>query len=357
MECETREMKPNKPEGSPLFPHSAGKWAKKIGGKLRYFGRWDDYPSALAEYQQFMAPPEEVLTLRRACNLFLSAKDAKVKGGELAPRSFKEYHDTCKRFIAFAGGETPVAALAPDVFSAFKNARAERWYLVAVGNEVTRIRSMFKWLFEAREIADPMHFGPDFKRPSAKSVRRHKRLQGKRMFSPEQIHLLLDECGLQLRSMVLLGVNCGFGNTDCALLPLDALKDGWIDFPRPKTEVDRLIPLWPETLEAIEDWLARRYKPEGHNGLFVLPGGRSWDHPGNPIAKQVNQAIRRAGVGGSFYSLRRTFRTVADGSKDQVAVNAIMGHVDPSMGAVYRQGIAPERLMAVTTYVRQWLWG
>jgi integrase len=357
MECETREMKPNKPEGSPLFPHSAGKWAKKIGGKLRYFGRWDDYPSALAEYQQFMAPPEEVLTLRRACNLFLSAKDAKVKGGELAPRSFKEYHDTCKRFIAFAGGETPVAALAPDVFSAFKNARAERWNLVAVGNEVTRIRSMFKWLFEAREIADPMHFGPDFKRPSAKSVRRHKRLQGKRMFSPEQIHLLLDECGLQLRSMVLLGVNCGFGNTDCALLPLDALKDGWIDFPRPKTEVDRLIPLWPETLEAIEDWLARRYKPEGHNGLFVLPGGRSWDHPGNPIAKQVNQAIRRAGVGGSFYSLRRTFRTVADGSKDQVAVNAIMGHVDPSMGAVYRQGIAPERLMAVTTYVRQWLWG
>ena len=64
--------------------------------------------------------------------------------------------------------------------------------------------------------------------------------------------------------------------------------------------------------------------------------------------------IKRPGVG--FYALRHGFETVGGGSRDQVAVDAIMGHADESMAAHYREGIGDDRLQAVVETVRRWVW-
>ena len=59
----------------------------------------------------------------------------------------------------------------------------------------------------------------------------------------------------------------------------------------------------------------------------------------------------RTGLG--FYTLRHTFRTVADEAKDQPAADFIMGHESPHKSSVYRETISDERLKAVSDHVRK----
>jgi integrase len=171
-----------------------------------------------------------------------------------------------------------------------------------------------------------------------------------------------------LRAMVLLGINCGFGNTDCATLPMSALSldSGWLDYPRPKTGIGRRVPLWPETVAAIRRAIAVRPEPADHesSGLVVLTSiGTPWLRPSasyrsDQLTKrfiEVLQKLRMHRERFGFYTLRHVFRTVADAARDTPAVDLIMGHADHSMRDHYVERIEDDRLRAVTDHVRNWL--
>ncbi len=70
----------------------------------------------------------------------------------------------------------------------------------------------------------------------------------------------------------------------------------------------------------------------------------------NSLSLEFGKLLKSLGINSrrNFYALRHNFETIAGESKDQVAVDAIMGHVDPSMGAKYREAISDARLRAVT---------
>jgi integrase len=370
--------KPNKPyDDFPLFPHNNGCWAKKIRGRLHYFGPWDDPDAALAKYLaekdalhagRKPRPDAAAVTVKDVANAFLNAKQALVDAGELTSRSWAEYKEATDLLVNHFGKARLVADLDPDDFAALRNGMARRWGPVRLGNVIQRVRSVFKFAADAGMIDRAVRFGPGFARPSKKVLRLDRARKGVKLFTREEIHKLLDAAGVHLRAMILLGINCGFGNADCGNLPLTAvdLGRGVIDFPRPKTGIPRRCALWPETVEAVKQSLAKRpgpKKPEHAGLVFVTKYGQPWAKltTDNTLAKETGKLLRllhingRTGLG--FYTLRHVFRTVADEAKDQPAADYVMGHEVPHMSSHYRETISEQRLRAVSDHVRRWFFG
>src|ERR1700745_335054 len=109
----TAPAKPAKPYPAyPLTAHPAGYWCKKIRGKLYYFGPWDDPDGALKKYLEQRddlhagrtpRPETGAATVKDVCNHFLNAKQQLVDAGELSPRTWREYKDTCDLLVKRLG--------------------------------------------------------------------------------------------------------------------------------------------------------------------------------------------------------------------------------------------------------------
>jgi integrase len=209
-----------------------------------------------------------------------------------------------------------------------------------------------------------MRFGPGFALPSKKTIRLERARKGPRMFEAEELRRILTAANTSMRAMILLGVNCGFGNADCGTLPQAALDlaGGWVNYHRPKTGITRRCPLWPETVAALQAVIASRPKAKDTANaklVFVTKQGGAWHKAGedNPISKEMRKLLDTLGIEGhrNFYALRHTFETIGGESKDQVAVDAIMGHSRDDMASAYRERISDTRLKAVAAEFRRWL--
>jgi integrase len=369
-----KPAKPSKPYPDfPLTAHPAGVWCKKIKGKLHYFGPWSDPDGALKNYLEQKddlhagrtpRPDLSTLAVKDVANLYLNAKKEAVDAGELSHRTWADYRSIMDMLVDGLGKRREVASLAPTDFAALKSKLAKRNGPHRMCTVIQVIRCAFKHAYESGTLDRPMRFGPDFKRTSKKVLRLHRARRGVKLFIADEIRRLIEAAGPAIRAMILLGVNCGFGNQDCGTLPLSALdlERAWVDFPRPKTGLPRRCALWPETVAALREALTARPLPknEEHAGLvFITKYGLPWAKTDNagPVTQEMRKLLKRLGINGhrNFYTLRHTFRTIADGAKDQPAADYIMGHEVAHMSSVYRETVADERLKAVADQVRDWL--
>ncbi len=370
--------KPPKPYPEyPLFPHASGQWAKKIKGSIRYFGLWSDHISALNLYESEKVAWEagvnprtltlmsyisnKGLSLDDGVNIFLDYCDKNQEKGKITKRSYNDYVASAKLLFTVMPRTVTIDSMVPMHWERIEDAIREKNGEITSGNHINRILVCFNWLVDNQFILKPK-YGTHMKRPSKASIRIAKRKTGKQWFDRGEIVTLLAGARPSFHAMILLGVNCGFGNADCSRLKLEYfdLENGWVDFPRPKTGVDRRAKLWPETIQSIEAWLAVRPK-FNVPWLFITRLGNQWseeDSTNCQIAKFFRALCKDVGlhlVGRGFYGLRRTCETVGSGAKDQVALDYVMGHIDQSMGGVYRQSIDDERLVAVSEHIRRWL--
>ena len=383
-------VKPEKPyEGFPLFAHASGQWSKKINRKLHYFGVWSDPEAALkrlnfeyAYLKDGRVPPavdvRDGCSIQLMCNQFLKHKEQALDCGDLSPRTFRDYYKVCKGLLDHFGESRLVSDLGPADLARYRADMANRLSASSLKNAITKIMVVFNYAHADKLIEKPVDFGVGFKRPSAKLIRKERNEAGIKLFTREEINGILEEAGPVMRGMILLGINCGFGNSDVANLPQSAvdLEKGWVTFPRPKTEVPRRVPLWPETVEALKLAIEKRPGPANKKDaslVFLTVRGLPWvrmkkglegpesDTPVDCIHSSLKRILRKLGINGrkglGFYTLRRNFEIYAGECKDQVAVDQCMGHVDNSMAGVYRQSISDHRLLAVVGVVRDWLFG
>jgi integrase len=374
----TVSSKPTKPHKDfPLTPHPSGRWCKKVRGKLAYFGPWSDPDAALAKWLEqkddLLAgrtprASGDGLTVRDLCNQFLTSKQQLLDNHEITFRTFYDYHAICCEWLVKVFGRTRlVVDLASDDFARLRGAWARTWGPVRLANEINRARVVFKYAFDAGLIDRPVRYGPGFKRPSFKTLRQARAKKAPRLFEANQLRELIAAAGVPLKAMLLLGINCGLGNSDVAQMEFRHIdqKTGWLRFPRPKTGIDRRSPLWSETAEAIEAAIEQRPTPKAkaHEQLvFVTSHGLPWGKASadNPIAKETSKLLKRLGMkqpGLGFYALRHTTETVGGGVRDQVALNHVMGHAPAGsdMAAVYRERIEDARLLAVSDHLHRWL--
>lgn len=364
--------KPSKPYPAyPLYAHTSGRWAKRIRGKIHYFGKWEiGWRAALANYQEVAddlhagREPRRTdgITLVYAVNAFLTAKKLAVEDGMLTQRSWEDYHRTCDRLLRVFGKKTPIETIRPADFLKLRTDMAETLGAVTIGNEVRRVKTFFKFAYEHELLERPVRYGTGFKAPPARAIRAAKNAQGKKMFDASQIRTMIANAKPPMNAIILLGINCGLGNRDCGLLQFDNIQGAWLDYPRPKTEIQRRAYLWPETVDAIRHYLTIRKEPDEdlREYVFITKYGQLWtkDVADSPITKQFRKLLdghgfHRKGLG--FYALRHTFETIAGGCKDPMAVDYVMGHSKQDMRNVYTEEVEDARLIEVATHVREWL--
>lgn len=422
------KQKPAKPyDEFPMYAHASGRWAKKIGRHFYYFGRWgskrgsdyyrvegDGWKEALEVYKAriddiqagnvkpgvvTLEETAEGLTVKRLCDLFYASKKRQMDSGELSRAQLREYDIVAKLIVSEFGRQRLVTNITPTDFGKLRATMAERWGPVRLVNSITRTKTIFRFAFENEHIEKPIRYGTEFEKPAKATLRKHKAEGGKKIFTRGEVLSLLDAAETPLKAMILLGINAAFGNTDVATLKESDIDfdAGVIDFPRPKTGIERRAKLWPETVTALQAVIASRpeAKDPADDGLVFLTRrgtalirmtepsrvdnvahafSRLMKLPQCPECgtlqtakkpetceackhepKQWGHINGRRRLG--FYSLRHTFRTVADAARDPVAIDLVMGHTDASMASHYRHGIEDERLEVVSQMVREWLYG
>jgi integrase len=342
----------------PLTLHPTGQYCKKIKGKLYYFGT--EKKVALQRYLEQAAylhtgqnptpySANNHITIKALCNLYLEHQNSSVQAAQMTASYYRDQVNSLRMLARFLGRHCLVNEISTlDLQNYKKKLLKSRGSAHRVNLNIGIMKAMFHWAKKNDVLENT---------PNIDAVSKVKIVQKERpVFTVKQIEKLLVTANTQMKAMILLGLNCGFGCTDCAELKWKDLdfENGRVKLNRKKTGIARNLPLWPETVESLKK------VPKSGKLIFYTYKRNPWvrtikttDKNGsvkysndNAISKKFSKLMKKIRIktekGVGFYTLRRTAATLAAKSGDPFAVQRLLGHADLKMATTYVQDVSEQ---------------
>jgi len=203
--------------------------------------------------------------------------------------------------------------------------------------------------------------------------------QERAVFEPPELRAVIEAADPWLKTVVMLAINAGLGNTDIGHVQWGHFVNKKIRkttetrfvMPRGKTWGRRRTPLWSETVQLLDEW--RRHRKAKHHGItdenlvwttrYGSPLVYSKSHDNSratvrdnlqPAFKELVESAGLARPNLTFYSIRHTGATWAtDYATDDAAVaEGVQFYLGDAPGEIwknYAQGIPPSLRRVVST--------
>ncbi|KKS44691.1 MAG: hypothetical protein A2Y13_02365 [Planctomycetes bacterium GWC2_45_44] len=342
----------------PLTLHRTGQYCKKVKGKMYYFG--SDRKEALQKYldqstylhghqEDLPKPTKDHMTLKQLCDMYLKYQYSKLQANDLTASHHNEQIGSLNKLMASLGQNIEINNISTlDLQNYKRKIQKSHVSVCRLNLHISIMKAVFHWARKNDVLVNI---------PNIDAVSRGKIIhQDKFTFDTEQINKLLSVADVKMRAMIWLGLNCGFGCTDCAgLMWADVdMVNSRVKLPRKKTGILRDLPLWPETIAAL-----KKTPRKGHLVFYTSRGNPyiqtllKADGDGsvkyttlNTITTKFSRLIKKSGFdvpkGTGFYSLRRTAATIAARSGDPFAVQRLLGHADLQMATRYVQDVSAQ---------------
>jgi integrase len=312
-------MSRSRPASNPISYHKHTKqYYITRGGKRIYLG--SDKNQALTKYHQLglnigivqreLVQPVNI-TIKNLANRFLAAQQANWQNPNTTLKCYKNW---LGRFI-MDHPHLRIADFTVEKFAAWKLSLKERGYSPeSINHYLGAVRAMFIFAEES-EIVD--------KAPKLKRIKNETRPKAgstkKPLYTLDELNKLLKKADLQLKTMIMLALNCGFGPKDIRDLTWDHIDDERVTLPRSKTGICQTYLLWPETKKLLEDirkqrvvlverMAQRKVHRSDHGHIFVTRFWRPWNK--DAVAEQFRKLCKKAKVPCyGFYRLRHCAST------------------------------------------------
>ena len=342
----------------PLTLHPTGQYCKKIQGKIYYFGA--DKKQALERYLDqatylhggrnlIQKASNGNMALKDLCEFYLKYQRAKVQANDLTAKHHNDQISSLKKLTSFLGQDRKIKNVSTlDLQNYKRKLQASYGSMHRLNLHISIMKAMFHWA-RKNDILENI--------PNIDAISRGKIIHQERFtFDSQQINKLLATADVKMQAMIWLGLNCGFGCTDCAQLKwkdLD-LENSRVKLARNKTGVPRNLPLWPETIQALKKVPKSGklvfYTSKGHTLIRTLlkseDNGDSKYTTINFVTPRFSRLLKKTGIhapkGAGFYTLRRTAATLAARSGDPFAVQRLLGHADLKMATRYVQNVSAQ---------------